>query len=116
MEDPVIGLETLLGMDGYVYFFEDKCWIKIEARVVPASKHTPHGVRYCLTLHDRNNTRVLGYDNAHRIEQATRKRFSGRKMKWDHVHKRDEVEPYEFDTAAQLLTDFWNDVDAYMKG
>lgn len=38
-------------------------------------------------------------------------------MKWDHVHKRDEeVEPYEFDTAAQLLTDFWNDVDAYMKG
>ena len=25
----------------------------------------PHGIKYCLTLHDKDNKRILGYDNAH---------------------------------------------------
>lgn len=115
MEDLAIGLETLLELDGYVFFSGDGCWIKIEARVVPVSRNIPHGVRYSLTLHDRNNTRILGYDNAHKITGSSRKRFSGHKVRWDHVHNRDQVYPYEFDTAAQLLTDFWNDVALYMQ-
>lgn len=115
MGDSVIGLETLLDMNEEVYFMNKGYWTKIEARKVSVSKHVPHGIYYSLTLHDSNNTRVLGYDNAHAIRRPKRKRYSGKKVTWDHIHKRDMVEPYEFDTAAQLLEDFWNDVDKCTK-
>src|SRR5208283_4175990 len=115
MKDPIMGLETLLDLNGEVYFMDNGYWIKIEAREGSVSKHVPHGIRYSLTLHDRNNTRVLGYDNAHAMIKSKRKRFSGNKVTWDHIHKRDMNEPYEFDTAAQLLEDFWNDVDKCTK-
>lgn len=29
------------------------------------SVEMPHGIKYSLTLHDRRNHRVIGYDNAH---------------------------------------------------
>lgn len=67
----------------------------------------PHGVRYSLTLHDRNNARVVGFDNAHAIKTKGRKRFSGRKVTWDHKYHMDKVEPYKFESAGQLIDDFW---------
>lgn len=115
MGDPIIGLEILLALDGEIYFMDKGYWIKIEAREVHVSKHIPHGVRYSLTLHDRNNTRILGYDNAHAPIKTKRKRFSGKKVTWDHIHKREIVEPYEFNTPVELLEDFWNDVDKRTK-
>lgn len=71
------------------------------------------GYAYSLTLHDRNNTRVLGYDNAHAVKPL-RKRFGAVKTTWDHAHRMNKVEPYEFESAAQLLEDFWNEVDRFM--
>jgi hypothetical protein len=46
----------------------------------------PHGIRYSLTLHDRNNTRVIGYDNAHAVKPS-RKKFGAVKTTWDHAHR-----------------------------
>jgi len=32
-------------------------------------------------------------------------------VNWEHRHERKVVGPYEFESAAQLLEDFWNDVE-----
>lgn len=84
-------------------------WTKIEAWQVEPSDHVPHGIRYSLTLHNRQNHRVLGFDNAHGIRVG--RRFQARRLAWDHRHQQEKVMPYDFKSAAQLLEDFWESVD-----
>jgi hypothetical protein len=88
-------------------------WVKFEARRVAPSTESPHGIRYSLTLHDRDNKRVLGFDNAHAVNPG-RKRFGARKITWDHRHRQDKVAAYEFETAGQLLDDFWREAEQAM--
>jgi hypothetical protein len=77
-------------------------------------RKSPHGIRYSLGLHDRINPRILGFDNAHALKPR-KKRYSGRKITWDHVHKIEDIFPYEFESAGDLLTDFWKTVDEALK-
>lgn len=107
-------LETLLELDGEIFPMENGYWTKFEAHRVTATPRIPHGVRYCLTLHDRNNTRILGFDNAHAVNPK-QKRYRARKIAWDHKHKREKVLPYEYESASQLLEDFWAAVDKIIK-
>lgn len=109
------GLETLLSMDGEVFAWGKGYWTKIEARVAQENKHIPHGIRYSLTLHDQYNTRVLGYDNAHRHKIKSNKRFQAKREVWDHRHEKSVVTYYDFENAGQLLQDFWNDVERITK-
>ncbi|MBF0266318.1 MAG: hypothetical protein HQL46_13720 [Gammaproteobacteria bacterium] len=105
-----IGLETLLLLNNEVFPMENGYWTKVEAKVVTSNENIPHGIKYSLTLHDRNNIRVLGYDNAHGIKPK-KKKYVAKRLVWEHKHKRNLVEPYEFENASQLLEDFWSDVD-----
>ena len=107
-------LDTLLDLDGEIFIMDSGYWVKIEAKNVSPSPSVPHGVRYSLTLHDRNNVRVVGFDNAHTIKSKRRKRFSGRKVTWDHKHHMDKVKSCEFESAGQLLDDFWKAVNKYL--
>lgn len=104
-------LETLLDLDGEIFMMDAGYWVKFEAKRVSPSPPIPHGIRYSLTLHDRNNVRVLGFDNAHAIKPKGRKRFLGRKVTLDHKHHLEKVATYEFESASQLLNDFWAAVD-----
>jgi len=101
-------LTTLLDLNGQSYWIKNY-WVKLEAHQVTKSGHRPHGIKYSLTLHDRNNTRILGFDNAHAIKKRGRrpKKYTGRIVTWDHVHKKNKVERYLFTSASQLLKDFW---------
>lgn len=114
---PGAGLETLLLLHGEIYDQGDGYWIRIEAWQVEPDAHIPHGVRYALTLHDRYGTRLLGYDNAHAVKPPKRKRFSGRRLEFDHRHRhaRDKGVPYAFTSADQLLKDFFDEVDRVLK-
>jgi len=58
-------LETLLDLNGEIFPMDNGYWTKFEASRVTPTAQIPHGIKYSLTLHDRNNTRVLGFDNAH---------------------------------------------------
>ena len=98
-------LETLLLLDGEIFPMDNGFWTKIEACRVEPSKHIPHGVKYSLTLHDKNNTRILGFDNAHTYKPK-KKRYGAQKITWDHKHKTEKVSPYEYESASQLLEDF----------
>ena len=108
------GLETLLDLDGEIFPMENGFWIKFEAFKTEPSPHIPHGIKYSLTLHDRNNTRVLGFDNAHAYKPK-RKKYGARKATWDHFHKIEKAHPYEFESAGQLLEDFWAAVEEVLK-
>ncbi|MCK4950876.1 MAG: hypothetical protein KAS48_03595 [Gammaproteobacteria bacterium] len=98
------GLDYLLDLDGEILTQENGCWIKIEAReLAKATKEFPHRVKYCLTLHDRYGKRLLGFDNAHSIKTRKRGRFTGRCI------------AYVFESAEQLLSDFFVEVDKLLK-
>jgi len=108
------GLDYLLDLDGEIWFQEAGCWIKIEARQLEKPvKECPHGIKYSLTLHDQYGKRLLGFDNAHPIKSRKRGRYKGRKIINDHIHRKseDEVAPYTFESADQLISDFLKEVD-----
>ncbi len=111
MEDET--LATLLHLDGEIFPMDSGFWTKFEVYRVTPEPHIPHGVRYSLTLHDRYNRRVLGFDNAHAVRTA-KKGYGARKITWDHKHKCDKVSPYEYASAVQLLEDFWREVEKIM--
>lgn len=109
-EDSAHELQILLDLDSEIFPMENGFWTKFEIKEVNPTEQIPHGIKYSLTLHDRHNTRILGYDNAHALKPRKR-RFSSKRIIWDHRHKRDITEPYEFDSPGQLLGDFWRDVE-----
>lgn len=106
-------LLTLLDLNGRSFWFDNGYWVKFEVRKIAKDKHRPHGISYALTLHDRNNTRVFGLDNAHAIKKRGRqpKKYTGRIITWDHIHKEEKIERYLFSSAGQLLDDFWKSVN-----
>jgi hypothetical protein len=106
-------LVTLLNLNGEIFPMDNGYWTKFEACQVSPDQHVPHGVRYSLTLHDRYNRRVLGFDNAHAIRPA-RKGYGARKITWDHKHKLEKISHYEYESASQLLEDFWHEAERIM--
>lgn len=108
-------LETLLDLDGLTFILENGYLTKFVVRRVKPTQQIPHGVRYSLTLHDRNNARILGFDNAHAVKPPKRKKYGARRITWDHKHKLEKVSPYEYESASQLLEDFWDAVDKITK-
>ncbi len=107
LNDP--SLIALLDLDGEVFPMVNGFWTKIDAKRVMRNDNIPHGVRYALTLHNSSNLRVLGYDNAHRFKTG-RRGFKVKVTEWDHKHVGNKVERYKFESAGQLLEDFWSDV------
>ena len=77
----------------------------------------PADVRCSLTLHDRHGTRVLGYDNAHAVKPPKKFAFAGRRLPYDHKHRtaHDKGVRYHFQSARQLLEDFFAEVDKLMQ-
>lgn len=101
-------LEFLLAFDGRLHEYPHGYWVKFEIKRVEETPKRPHGLRYSLTLHDPQGTRLIGYDNAHRVR--TRK---GRTVEADHWHSApdDPGTPYSFTNAAKLIGDFFDEVE-----
>lgn len=109
-------LDALLDLDGQVLVIDEKGehWVKFEVCRVPASKQRPHGVNYSLTLHGKNNERLVGFDNAHAVRHSAGPGGKGSEA-FDHKHHLRTIRPYEYQDAASLLADFWGDVEAVLK-
>jgi hypothetical protein len=90
--------------------------MKFEAWQVKANNDIPHGIRYSLTLHDKYGKRIMGYDNSHAVKPPTKYKFAGLRLTYDykHRHASDNGVPYEFKDAAQLLADFFAEVDSVL--
>jgi Family of unknown function (DUF6516) len=111
---PDSSLDALLSLDGEVFVIDPSGdhWVKFEVKRVEVSPDRPHGLRYSLTLHDRNGARLVGFDNAHKA--AASGPGSKRKTAFDHKHRLRTIRPYEYDNAASLLADFWKEVEAVL--
>jgi hypothetical protein len=71
----------------------------------PITPVRPFGIRYALTLHDVDGTRLLGFDNAHGV---------ARTLAYDHRHRFRrvaELVAYDFRDADTLLCDFFAAVE-----
>ncbi len=80
-------LDLLLDLDGQILIVDEKgeYWVKFNVREVPVTEERPHGLHYSLTLHGKNNERLVGFDNAHSIRQSAGP--SGKApVKFDHKH------------------------------
>lgn len=104
------GLDVLLLLDGEIFPMGNGYWTKFEVKIVVPDDHMPHGIKYSLTLHNRHNRRIIGYDNAHGFKPK-RKKFGAKRIVWDHKHNQNITSPYEFESPVQLLEDFWKSVN-----
>jgi hypothetical protein len=85
--------------------------VAIRAVKVAPSKDRPHGLQYSITLHNPKGERMLGYDNAHGVDAPA----SRKKRAFDHRHYRGKSKTYIFRSPAELLVDFWEDVEVILK-
>lgn len=110
-------IDTLIDLNGSIVQQEHGYWVEIHAWRVEPTVLIPHGVRYSLTLHEKNGKRVMGYDNAHAVKPSGRFKYAGQVLPYDHKHRHvsDKGSPYEFKDAYQLLRDFFADVDQVLK-
>ena len=109
-DDPTI--EWFLSLDGTIHFADERCnyRIKIEAKTTDVTPGRPHGLSYSLTLHDADNERILGFDNAHPVRASEGP--GGKKHRFhDHRHRYDKTRVYQFVDTATLITDFYKAVD-----
>ena len=106
-------LENLLDLDGIKMVIDEKLglWVKFEASVTSLSIRS-NGIRYSLSLHDQHGRRIIGFDNAHKIEYGA-KRMVAPKRTFDHWHfnEHDEGRPYHYVNAGKLMEDFWLEVE-----
>src|SRR5271154_1490765 len=109
-------LDTLLELNGQVLVIdpETRHWVQFVVRRVPASEARPHGLDYSLTLHGPNGERLVGFDNAHPVQETTGP-GAKRPVQHDHKHRLRTVRSYEYQDAATLLRDFWTEVDAVLR-
>lgn len=109
------GLDYLLGLDGTIEVQNELgYWVKMEVARVSMTPERPHGIKYSLTLHTPDGKRLMGFDNAHPLKpERGHHRHAGMKYPFDHRHRyaRDQGVLYEFNTAYQLLSDFYTEVD-----
>ena len=109
-----LSLDNLLLLDGESFVVEGGFWVKFEAKRVPASAERPHGLDYSLTLHDSENERLLGFDNAHPVREGSGPGARTR-VEYDHKHKGERIRFYHYQNAVTLLTDFWTEVDLILR-
>lgn len=115
--DPDEGLSVLLDLHGFTAEVGEGFWISMKVRVVDRSAGRPHGIQYALTLHRPGNDRVVGYDNAHRLDVGRGPSASSRSraLAFDHRHFKGTVTPYAYRSPLKLLEDFWADVETTLK-
>lgn len=109
-------LDTLLELDGETFFVDEgrtHC-VKFVVKRVPPTDEKPHGLDYSLTLHDKKNERIVGFDNAHAVPLRSGP-SAKRRVAYDHKHRFRTVRPYDYRDAATLLADFWETVDGVLK-
>lgn len=115
------GIENLLDLDGTVIEADSalEYYVHFEVKRVGCSAGRPHGIKYSLTLRDKRNNRLMGFDNAHPVKAPGSGFIRHRTLrKYDHQHKFKDIAviiPYEYSTAEQLLVDFWTSVDKALR-
>jgi len=108
-------LDNLLVLNGEHIIIDESLglWVKFEIIETNAREQ---GIKYSLSLHDKSNRRIMGFDNSHEIEYGSKKGVKAQRT-FDHWHydSLDKGRPYQYINAGKLLEDFWKEVDKRVK-
>lgn len=109
-------LDALLDLDGQVFVIDPAGghWVKFVVRSVEPTAERPHGLSYSLTLHEASGERLVGFDNAHPVAGRSGPAARVVARPHDHKHRLRAVRPYDYQDAANLLADFWAEVEAVL--
>jgi hypothetical protein len=92
IEDRDPFFDTLLNLDGQVFYMGDKGHrVQFAVVAVPPSLQRPHGLAYTLTVHNPRGERIAGFDNAHG---------------YHHRHYKGDVQAVEFVSYEATLERF----------
>lgn len=104
-------LDNLLDLNGVKFVVDEYLglWVKFQARKIKQTHERPHGIKYSLTLHDSDNERIMGFYNAHAINNNN--------ITYDHWRRNssNEARHYQYENAGKLLEDFWSRVDRILE-
>lgn len=90
---PDEAMRRLLDYDRRQYWLANGWSLRFRVIEVAATAARPYGIKYALTLHDVDRTRLLGFDNAHGVSRA---------QAYDHRHRlRRPAELVRYDFAAR---------------
>jgi hypothetical protein len=66
------GIQVLLDLDGQVLVVDAKggYWVRFAVDAVSFTPERPHGLKYSLTLHGPDGSRLIGFDNAHPVRES----------------------------------------------
>jgi hypothetical protein len=84
--------------------------VVIRAEWTDRTNQQPQGLDYAIILQDEHGDRILGFDNSHAYDGASEN------DPWDHEHKVGRTGQhfrYNFVSASQLITDFFERLDTY---
>ena len=114
-------LDSLLQMDGATWAVDEDAeyFFRVVVRSIAVTPNKPHGLDYSLTLHepdsgDPKDSRLVGFDNAHAVAAGSGP-GAKKPTAWDHKHRLRTVQPYEYQDAATLLSDFFKVAEAVLK-
>ena len=109
------GFAALEDYDGYEFVFENGYSARFEFKR-DETRRGAHPYRYSLTLHSPNGRRLVGFDNAHPVQQASG-RFKRLSKASDHWHRdaADKGRPYDFKSPEILLEDFFCEVERVLR-
>ena len=104
-------LELLLGLDGHRFEAAAGYLVEFTASRTPPTAQRPHGISYALVFRMDGDNPLIKFDNAHGVANLSRG-YKQKPTAYDHWHRgpSDPGRPYQFESAAKLLGDFWNEV------
>lgn len=106
---PEEAMLRLMDYDRRRYWLANGWSIRLRVAETLVTTGRPHGIKYALTLHDIDRTRLLGFDNAHGLPRV---------QAYDHRHRfrrTAELVPYGFRGADELICDFFDAVERACK-
>ena len=110
-------------MQKYCWIWTAKCssWtrradtgVRFSVSRVASTPERPHGLKYSLTLHGPDGSRLIGFDNAHSVRESLGPGGKSRGPS-DHKHRLETVRPYRFKDATTLIENFWAEVDKLLR-
>jgi hypothetical protein len=109
-------LAYLLDLNGEAIVYDGGYVARFRVRRIEATAEKPHGISYSLTFHAPDGRRLMGYDNAHGVQRRGG-RYAERQAAFDHRHRdeADEGQPYPFETAEKLISDFFDEIEHLLK-
>jgi hypothetical protein len=115
MTDRDHSLDALLSLHGERFAVDgsETCWVKFEVKECDVTPERPHGLKYSLTLHAEDGTRLLGFDTAHGITEGSGPGARTR-IEYDHKHKGERIRFYDYEDAGKLMEDFWAEVETIL--